>query len=122
PVVSHQDGGGVGAHPEEGAVPDRDLPRIAREQVEPEGGDGEGDGVAVLVDLEGLEALRDESEHHDDHRGEPPTDAEGPPVGTARVDSAWPHTRTTCLEPNSPWGRTRRMMRISTKAEPRARS
>ena len=110
-----QDGGGVGADGEEGAVPERDLAVEAGEQDEAQHGDGIDDHQAELQELEvadeaGL-AAGDQQQRQDDQQQ---------PVAVAPERSRWPgagrrwrrwllwsamaQTRFTVTWPNRPLG------------------
>jgi hypothetical protein len=81
-----------------------DLPAVADQQVQPEGGDGVDQHQRELpvddpVGVEG-DAHRDQ---HDHHQGR---DAQRLPAASVRLDPEERHVRLTSGEPNSPDGRT----------------
>src|SRR4029453_16264133 len=102
-VIGAQDGAGVGAGGEEEGVAERDLARVAHEDVEAGGADG-GD------DHEGgrREVGRAQPERKD--HGE----AGERDYGAGAHERAGHHRRSAGLTPSSPYGRTSRMAIMTT--------
>ena len=104
-VVGDQDHGRVGADAEEERVPDRDLARVARDDVQAEDGHGQRD---ALRPADGQEVLPDVDDVEEPGEQQDPAEGLERAVGrrAALDDDREPlHTRSTRLDPNRPCGR-----------------
>src|SRR6185369_3902716 len=111
-ALQGQQGGRVGADPDEGGVADRDLPREAAEQV-PAGGEDDGEGdVPDVVQRAALEDPRGGQQEDERGRRDPEETGEGRPGGQAGLRR---REDRRAKSPGRPCGNTTRAMTRSVK-------
>ena len=99
-TLPHEDRNRIGADPDEGALRQRNLPRIAKRQIEPERRDGDHRPVTQQIDARRPQEERRKGEKQGDN------DAER----GARPDGKLLHTVRSSSRPSRPCGRTSRII------------